>query len=99
MAQFIINLAKFALHVAVKALIFAIPVAFVAQWLDVPSTWKMAAFVMFCIVWSGIVDGGSSSQPEQPSAAGKQKAAAVLLTPAQVAAEAQKLTPRPLRSA
>jgi hypothetical protein len=92
------SFALFAVTTAIRLIIFSVPTAYVAQWCDVQPTWKSMAFVMFCIFWSGCVfDTKSSRSARQgdPSAAGNRKAAADVLTPAQVAAEARKLTRQP----
>jgi hypothetical protein len=79
-------------------IIFAIPTSFVAQWCDVPPTWKSSAFLAFCLIWSGCVVGGKKDSATQgdPSAADKRKAAKDVMTPAQVAAAARQLSaPKP----
>ena len=96
------NLVHTIVDMIVRSIVFAVPVALVAQWCDVQPTWKTVAFVAFCIVWAGCVEptqdrNSSSSEPDDRSAAGKRRAAAEVLTRAEVAAEAQKLTPRPTR--
>jgi hypothetical protein len=80
-------------EIGIRSIIFAIPVAFVAQWCGVPPSWKSFAFVMFCCFWNDCVFGGKGDSASQgdPSAAGNRKAAAIAMTPAQVAAEARKL--------
>lgn len=98
MKRLAFNFAK----LAVKALIFAIPVAFLAAWCDVPTTWKSVGFVLFCMLWSDAIDAAAdrhfpSSKLDDPVAA-SEKAAPIVLTPAQVAFEARKLTRRPLQS-
>jgi hypothetical protein len=56
------------------------------------------AFMTFCIIWSDCVfdtKGDRSSRSAKagdPSAASNQKAAAVVMTPAEVAAAARKLS-------
>jgi hypothetical protein len=58
----------------------------------VPPTWKSVAFVMFCFFWHDCAFGGKDSARQgDSSAAGNRKAAAIVMTPAQVAAEARKL--------
>lgn len=94
----LISIAKWIAILALKAAIFAVPVAFVGYLCGIEPTWKTVAFVMFCIVWNERVDGLSFARPDEPSPAGNQKPVPVILTPAEVAAEAQKLTPRRLRS-
>ena len=81
----------------IKLIVFGVPVSFVAQWCDVEPTWKATAFMAFCIFWADCVfdarEGalGSSAKQDDPSAVKKRKAAADVMTPAQVAAEARKL--------
>jgi hypothetical protein len=85
----------FALKTGIRLLIFAVPTAFVAQWCDVPSTWKTMAFMTFCIIWSGCVFDtreDRSAKANDPASAGNQKAAAVVMTPAEVAVAARKLS-------
>jgi hypothetical protein len=95
----LINLATWLANLALRAVIFAVPVAFAGYLCGVEPTWKTVAFVMFCIIWNERVDGLSFARPDEPSPASNQKPVLVPLTPAEVAAEAQKLTPRPLRPA
>jgi hypothetical protein len=98
----LISIAKWLAIVAVKAAIFAVPVTFVGLLCGVEPTWQTVAFVMFCIIWNERVDRIAFAKADDPAAAPvtNQKAVRVVLTPAEVAAEAQKLTPRPpLRSA
>jgi hypothetical protein len=97
-----VNLVHTIVDMIVRSIVFAVPVALLAQWCEVQFTWKTVAFVAFCIVWAGCVEPSqdrsrSSSGPDDPSAARKRRTAADVLTRAQVAAEAQKLTPRPSR--
>lgn len=40
---------------AIKVAIFTLPVAWVATWCGVPPIWQSAAFMAFCIFWSGVV--------------------------------------------
>ena len=94
MTSLMFSLAKRLTHLFWTATLFAIPVAFVAHWCGVEATWKSAAFVAFCLVWSDCLDRHSSGQ-DAPSPAPDRRPPAVVLTPAQVAAEAHKLTPRP----
>jgi hypothetical protein len=79
----------------IRLIIFAIPTSYVAQWCDVPPTWKSTAFLVFCVVWSGCVFGGTKDSAKQsdPSAAGHRKPAGDVMTPAQVAAAARQLSP------
>ena len=81
------------LETAIRSIIFIVPTAFVAKWCDVPLTSKSALFMMFCIIWSDCVLGAREGSAKQgdPPAADKRKGTAVL-TPAEVAAEARKLT-------
>ena len=95
------SLALSAVKLAIKSIVFGVPATFVAQWCDVQPTWKSIAFMMFCSIWSDCVFGskedrsGPSAGESDLSAAGNPKAAAVVLTPAQVAAEARKLSREP----
>ncbi len=90
-----------AVKLAIKSIIFGVPTAFVAQWCDVQPSWKSIAFMMFCIIWSEFVFGskehrsGQSAGEGDPSALKHQKAAAEVMTPAEVAAEARKLSRAP----
>jgi hypothetical protein len=90
-----------AVKLGIKSIIFGVPASFVAQWCDVQPTWKSIAFMMFCIIWSDCVFGskedrpGQSAKPGDPSGVSHPKAAAEILTPAQVAAEARKLSREP----
>jgi hypothetical protein len=88
---------RFAVKMAIRSVIFAVPVAYVAQWCDVPPNSKSMVFMMFCIIWSDCVfDTKSSRSTTQvdPSAKHRKPAAAVM-TPAEVAAEARKLSRGP----
>ena len=90
------SFALFAVKMGIRSIIFAVPMVYVAQWCDVPPTWKSMVFMMFCIIWSDCVfdakaSGRSASQGDS-SAANHQKKAAEVMTPAQVAAEARKLS-------
>jgi hypothetical protein len=94
---FVGSFARFAVKLGIKAIIFGVPTTFVAQWCDVPPTWKSIAFMMFCIIWSDCVFDTKGSESSQSAKQGdpsvnRQKAAAVVLTPAEVAAEARKLS-------
>ncbi len=98
------SFARFVVKMAIRSIIFAVPTAYVAQWCDVPPTWKSMAFMMFCVIWSDCVfdtkSGGSSPSAKQDDpSVNKQKPAAVVLTPAEVAAEARKLSRAPKRYA
>jgi hypothetical protein len=91
---------SFALCVAetgLRGVVFIIPTGFVAYWCDIQPTWKSMAFMAFCIFWSGFAFDGAvdSFRRDDASAAKTKKKTTDPLTPAQVAAEAQKLTPRP----
>lgn len=94
---FLGSFALFAVKLGIRSIIFGVPTAFVAQWCDVQPTWKSIAFMVFCIIWSDCVfdskedRSGRSAKPGDPSV-NNQKAAAVVMTPAQVAAEARKLS-------
>ena len=98
MKRLAFNLAK----IAVKAVIFAIPVSLLAAWAEIPATWTSVAFVLFCMLWSDAIDAATdrhfpTPKPEDAAAAEPPKAAPAVLTPAQVAFEARKLTPRAQR--
>jgi len=91
------SFARFAVKMGIRSIIFAVPTAYVAQWCDVPPTWKSMAFMVFCIIWSDCVfdtkgSGSSPSAKQGDPSVNRQKAAAVVLTPAEVAAEARKLS-------
>jgi hypothetical protein len=93
----LISIAKWFGTIALKAAIFAVPVTIVGHLCGVEPTWQTVAFVMFCIIWNERVDRISFDKADEPAPVSDQKAVRVVLTPAEVAAEAQKLTPRPLR--
>lgn len=93
-----ITIAKWFVIVALKAAIFAVPVTLVGLLCGVEPTWKTVAFVMFCIIWNERVDRISFARADEPAPVSDQTAVRVVLSPAEVAAEAQRLTPRPLRS-
>jgi hypothetical protein len=92
-AATIISFIRSCIETGIRAVLFAIPVAYVAQWCGVPPTWKSAAFVAFCIFWSSAVSGErpTSGERDNPPAPEKPERTVVLLTPAEVAAEARKL--------
>jgi hypothetical protein len=95
MKRLAFNLVK----IAVKAVIFAIPVAIFAAWAEIPATWTSVAFVLFCMLWSDAIDAAAdrhfpSSSPDDPATAAAPKTVTAVLTPAEVAREARKLTPR-----
>ena len=81
----------------IRLVIFAVPVGLVAQYCDVAPTWKTAAFVMFFSFWFDCVFGArgdrSFASRAEPDASRKRNASVPVLTPAQVAEEARKLTP------
>ena len=92
MKRLAFNLVK----IAVKAVIFAIPVAIFAAWAEIPASWTSVAFVLFCMLWSDAIDAAAdrhfpSSSPDDAATDAAPKA---VLTPAEVAREARKLTPR-----
>ena len=70
-----------------------IPTVFVARWCDVPPGWKSVAFMMFCIIWNDCVFGGKedSAKPDDPSAVDHRRAAADVMTPAQVAIRSESV--------
>ena len=95
MKRLAFNLVK----IAVKAVIFAIPVAIFAAWAEIPATWASVAFVLFCMVWSDAIDAAAdrhfpNASPDASATNRAPKAAAVVLTPAEVAREARKASPR-----
>ena len=88
---------RFGVTMAIRLIIFSVPVAYVAQWCDVQPSWKSAAFMMFCIIWSDCVfdrKSSPSAKPVDPSV-NRRKPAAAVMTPAEVAAEARKLSREP----
>jgi hypothetical protein len=92
------SLALVTVEMGIRSIIFAIPVALVARGCDVhvPPTWKSVAFVMFCFFWHSCAFGGKeSAERGERSPVDHRKAAADVMTPAQVAAEARKLTRQP----
>jgi hypothetical protein len=94
------SFARFAVTTAIRLVIFSVPTAYVAQWCDVQPTWKAVAFMTFCVIWSDCVFDKKSGRPatqDDPSL-NRQKPAAAVMTPAEVAAEARKLSrqPKPL---
>jgi hypothetical protein len=94
------SLALVSVEMGIRSIIFAIPVALVARGCDVAPTWKSMAFVMFCFFWYDCAFGGkASAERGDRSPVDHRKAAAGVMTPAEVAAEARKLTrqakPRP----
>ena len=84
-------------EVVIRTIIFVVPVTFVAQWCDVQPTWKSAAFMVFFLFWYGIVSGPKkdSAGQDDPSSVKMRRAAANVMTPAEVAAEARKLGRQP----
>jgi hypothetical protein len=79
---------------AIRLVIFTVPVAFVATWCGVPPTWQSAAFMAFCIIWSGVVFAEKVEEANQTArpAAETPKRTVGLLTRAEVAFEARKST-------
>ena len=89
---------RFAVTTAIRLIIFGVPVNYVAQWCDVQPTWKSAAFMTFCIIWSDCVfdkSGRSSPPAKQDDPVNRRKPTAAVMTPAEVAAEARKLSREP----
>jgi hypothetical protein len=89
-----LNLIRSAFETAMRLIIFTFPVSLVAKWCDVPPSWKSAAFVAFCIVWSGVVFAAkddSATQDDQPVVE-KPKRTVALLTRAELVSEARKST-------
>ena len=92
------SLLLFAVKTGIRLVIFAVPTSYVAQWCDVQPTWKSVAFMTFCIIWSGCVfdtKEDRSAKADDLASAGHPKPAAVVMTPAEVAAEARKLSRAP----
>ena len=92
-----LNLIRSAFETAVRLVIFTFAVSAVAKWAEVPPTWKSAAFVAFCIFWSSVLFAAkddSATQDDQPVAE-KPRRTVALLTPAEIASEARKLTREP----
>jgi hypothetical protein len=89
----IISYARFIFDTAIRGMLFALPVTFVAKWCGVPPTWESPAFMAFCIFWSSVVldERSASGERHNPPVPWQPKRAVVLLTPAEVAAEARKL--------
>ena len=84
-----------AVRAGVKLLIFAVPTAYVAEWCDVPPTWKATAFVIFCIIWSDCVLNirqDRSAKAGESIAANNHRTASAVMTPAEVAAAARELS-------
>lgn len=82
---------------AIKAVIFALPVSWVATWCGVPPTWQSVAFMAFCIFWSGVVFAKRQEEanPDARGATETPKRTVPMLTRAEVATEARKLTHGP----
>jgi hypothetical protein len=93
------SLARSLVETAIRLVIFTVPVALVATWCGVPPTWQSAAFIAFCIVWSGVVFAEKVEEANQTAlpAAETPKRTVGLLTPADVAFEARKSTREPAR--
>jgi hypothetical protein len=85
------SLALSGVETGIRSIIFMIPTVLVARWCDVPPGWK-SVFMTFCVIWNDCVFGGKkdAAKPGDPPAVGNRKAAADVMTPAQVAAEARK---------
>jgi hypothetical protein len=97
----IVKFLKTFAEVVIRTIIFVVPTTYVAQWCDVPPTGKSAAFMVFFLLWYDIVSGPKRDAAEQddPSSVKIRRAAANVMTPAEVAAEARKLgrQPKPSR--
>lgn len=79
-------------EIAIRFVIFVVPVSWVGQWADVTPTWKLSVFMVFLLIWSDIVIGRkdrSAGQGDQP-ATETPKRTVPMLTRAEVAAEARK---------
>jgi hypothetical protein len=91
----LISLARSLVETAIRLVIFTVPVALVATWCGVPPTWQSAAFMAFCIIWSGVVFAAKVEEANQNArpAAETPKPTVGPLTPAEVAFETRKSTP------
>ena len=94
--ELVLSFARFIVETGIRAILFALPVALVAKWCGIPPSWESAAFMAFCIFWSGVLFDSrkDSATPDNPPAPEKPKRTVVLLTPAEVASEARKLARR-----
>jgi hypothetical protein len=92
----ILSFVRFVAGAGIRAILFALPVALVAKWCDVQPTWKSAAFTVFCIFWSSALfdERPTSGERDNQHAPERPKRTVVLLTPAEVAAEARKMARR-----
>ena len=65
--------------------------------MELPPTWKSAMFSGFCVFWSSVLFSARNDAPEpaDPPASDPPKRIGALLTPAEVVAEARKLTRAP----
>ena len=82
---------------AIRSVLFILPVTLVAYWCEVQPSWKLFAFACFWSFWSGVVFHEKEPAREndrQPAIERKVET----LTPAQVAAEARKSTRAALTS-
>jgi len=77
---------------AIRSVIFIVPVALVAYWCDVQPTWKLFAFVFFCNFWSDVVFNAKEDTTRQDKRAAVLERKVAALTSAQVAVEARKVT-------
>jgi hypothetical protein len=84
---------ELSVEIVIRTIIFVVPISFVAQWCDLPPTWKSAAFLAFYLFWYDFACGTKAypASRDDPSAQNNRKAAANAMTPAEVAAEARKL--------
>jgi hypothetical protein len=86
-----------AVEFVIRTIFFVVPTTFVAQWCDIQPTWKSTAFMVFCLFWYDIASGSKqdSTGQDDPSSVKMRRAAANVMTPAEVAAEARKLGRQP----
>jgi len=47
----------FCLRWIARPIVFALPIPFVAGWCDIPPSWNMFAWTLFCVIWFDWVDG------------------------------------------
>jgi hypothetical protein len=92
----VISCARFIFDTAIRGVVFALPVAYVAKLCGVPPTWESAAFMAFCLFWYHAVSGERPTSGERgnPPAPEKPERTVVLLTPSEVAAEARRFARR-----
>jgi hypothetical protein len=47
----------FCLRWIVRPIVFTLPIPVVVAWCDIQPSWNLFAWTLFCVVWSGCVDG------------------------------------------